>query len=299
MAIVSFDQITSSIAAGQTHRYVWNKQTGLAAYTAGYWYDTFALAGSPPAGTYPGAALTPVATGTSTVGWLPYGSAVEPTFNRYLSSVEVHTSVLLGVPSWLMLVDVLMYYPGINMNTNLQQTMLAGDSLPSRCANGTNDGTGVMMFLTAAATTGATPHAFHSTGFTYTNTTPTGGRTIPGTVACTVSAIVPHIVHSGIAINNFGPFIPLAAGDVGVKSVEKFQLAQASGSASTSTLVLCRPIAQVPLTTQYVSSGRDMIFNTPILPRIYDGSCLSFLLFAGVAVGPSTNFEAVLDFVWG
>ena len=292
--ITSFDQLVASIAAGRQNKYCWNKQTLLAAYSVGRWYDMFTLPGMPVAATFPGAALTPKACTTSTIGWLPYGPDVEAGFNRYLSSMEVHTPVATGALSWLMLVDMLLYIPGLDMNSALQQVMAAGDALPRYA-----DGVGVQMFLEAAATTGATPHALHSAGFTYTNTTPTAGRVIPGTVACTVSAIVPHIVHSGTAVNNFGPFIPLAAGDKGVVSVENFQLAQASGSASTATLVLCKPLAQIPLTTQFVASGRDLIFNLPTMPRVYDGACLNFLLCTGGLVAPSSNFEATLDFVWG
>jgi hypothetical protein len=248
----------------------------------------------PVAATFPGDALTPVACTASTIGWLPHGPAVEPGYNKYLSAIEVHTPVATGALSWLMLVDMLLYIPGIDMNSAAQQAMVAGGSLPRY-----TDGVGVQMFLEAAATTGATAHNLHPSGFTYTNTTPTAGRTIPGTVACTVSAIVPHIVHSGTAVNNFGPFIPLAAGDLGVKSVENFQLSAGSASASTATLVLCKPLAQIPLPITFVSSGRDMIFNLPTMPRIYDGACLNFLLCAGSTTAASTNFEATLDFVWG
>jgi len=298
MSIVSYDQVISNIAAGRSFKYVWNKQTGLAAYTAGRWYDTASLAGSPTTSTYPGAALNAVQClsngGSPMVGAMPIYGDVAPTYEKYLLSGEAMTPVALGVPSWLLLVDLLLYYPGLDMNSGLQQNLVNGVTLPRYV-----DGKGVMMFLEAMATTGATPHNLHPSGFTYTNTTPTAGRVIPGTVACTVSAIVPHIVYSGVAANNFGPFIPLQTGDQGVKSVEFFQLSVASGSASTAVLVLCKPLVQIPLTTQFVSSGRDFVFNMPSLPRIYDGACLAFLYFAGAATGASTNTYCTLDYVWG
>jgi len=299
MAIVSYDQVVSNIAAGRSSKFVFNKQIGAAAYTAGRWYDMATLPGLPTASTFPGAALTAVqcvSNGlTPMVGSLPLGADVEPALNRYLLSSEAVADVATGVPAWLLLVDLLLYYPGIDMNSGLQQPLTNGVLLPRYA-----DGGGVMMYLEATATTGATPHTLHTSGFTYTNsaTIPVPGRTIPGTVACTISAIVPHIVHSGVAANNFGPFIPLSTGDAGVKSVEKFQLSVASGSASTATLVLCKPLVQIPVTTLYVSSGRDFVFNMPSLPRIYDGACLTFLLFTGGAT-VTTHYSVSLDFVWG
>ena len=292
--ITSFDQVVASISAGRTNRYIWHKQTGSAAYTAGRWYNTFTLGGSPPAATYPGTALAAVACDASTTGWLPYGPAVEPTYNRYLSSIEVHTPIATGVPSWLMLVDILLYYPGIDMNSGQTQLLANVAALPRY-----TDGIGVQMFLEANTVTGATAHSLHQTGFNYTAAGDTSGRVLPITVACTASAIAPHIVHSGVAANNFGPFIPPFGSDDGVKSVQNFQLTSFSGSVGTATLVLCKLLAVIPLTTVFVASSRDFIFNMPWFPRVYDGACLSFLVLTGGAVAPSTNFVANLEFVWG
>ena len=90
----------------------------------------------------------------------------------------------------------------------------------------------------------------------------------------------------------------MAAGDQGIKSVQSLQLTAAS-LAGTAALVLCKPLAQVPITTVSVASGRDLLFNMPSLPQIQDGACLAYLLYAGGAVGASTNFYANHQFVWG
>ena len=57
MSIESQDQLISSLSNGKTNRYDWNKITGLAAYTAGRWYDMSMLAGIPIANTFTGTAL--------------------------------------------------------------------------------------------------------------------------------------------------------------------------------------------------------------------------------------------------
>jgi hypothetical protein len=132
----------------------------------------------------------------------------------------------------------------------------------------------------------------------YTNSASTAGRTLPVTVSCTASAITPHITHSGTAANNYGPFLPMASGDLGVQSVQSVQLSAASG-AGTAALVLYKPIFTIPLTTATVASERDFVNQIPSLPQIKDGACLTWLLFSGAAVASSSNFYGSVEFGWG
>ena len=293
---VTLDNLISSSSAGQGFEALWNKQTGLAAYTAGRWYDTSYLWGNPTQETYPGTPLTATLyTQANNPGFLYTGGNVSP-MNKYLTKIEALTTAAT-LPAWLLLVDMLMYYPQINQNTNVQQLLINNVSLPRYTT-----GNGVMMFLnTIAGTTNASTVSLHPFGFNYTNYYGTTGRVIPGTVALTASAIVPHIIHSGVAANNFGPIIPLAAADQGVRSVQNVQFnvtTVAAGTASTVTLVLCKPLALVPLTTIFVPQGRNFIFDMPSMQRIYDGACLNFLLFAGAATPASTQLMAEMSFKW-
>lgn len=295
MAIDSLSDIIAASSNGRNWRSVWNKATGLAAYTAGRWYDMSFLYGNPTSETFPGTALTAYQfTSANNPGWMNIGGNVAP-YEKYLVNTEAFTTAATGVPSWLLLVDMLTYYPLINLNTNSQQNLINNATLPRYA-----DGKGVMMYLNnISGTTGATAMNLHPTGFNYTNSYGATGRVIPGTVALTASAIVPQILHSGVAANNFGPFIPLAGADQGVKSVQSVQFTAATGLAATTTLVLCKPLAQVPLTTAFVPQGRNLVFDMPSLQKIYDGAYLNFLLFAGAATAASTQFCAELVFKWG
>jgi len=292
--LFSADCLLRANAAGRNYSFVWQKVVP-AAHTAGRWYDLSGYVGSPQALTYSGPALTATAlvdgVGNVVNDILDGGNVAG--YVKYLTGMEAVTQTATGAPSWLLLVDLLMYYSNINMSTGTQQVLTNVAPLPRYA-----DGKGVQMFLVVTTATGATGHSLHSTGFTYTNTTPTPGRTIPGTVACTASAIVAHICHSGTAVNNFGPFIPLAAGDQGVKSVENFQLTSTS-AAGLATLVLCKPLAWINLNAAFIPQGRDYLFHVPPLPQIYDGACLSFLMFSGAATAASVSLNAKLDFVWG
>jgi hypothetical protein len=175
------------------------------------------------------------------------------------------------------------------MNVATVQTMVGTPTL--RYTNGV----GVRAFLVVTATTGATAH---NIAMSYTNTASTAGRALPVTVACTASAIVPHITHSGTAANNYGAFLPLASGDTGIKSVETVTISAASG-AGTAALVLARPLLTLPITTVSIAAERDLINQLPSLPRVVDGACLTWLYFAGAATAASTNFYGSVEMAWG
>ncbi len=293
----SLDDLVNEITNnGKFKRADWNKITGAAAYTAGRWYDLSSLGGTPVANSFPGTALTwktcDEATGNGTdIFGIPHGGDVSSDTKHVLNVMGV-TGVATGVPAVLMLCDMQGYWPGINMNVNTSQTLLGGPPGSLRYTNGE----GCRLFLVARATTGA---AAHNISVSYTNTAGTSGRTMPVTVAATASAIVPHIVHSGTAANNYGPFLPLASGDTGVKDVASVQLSAASGSASTAALVLVKPLLTLPLTTVSVAAERDLLNQLPSLPQIKDDACLHWLLFTGAAVGASTNFYGGIEFGWG
>lgn len=287
------DLITEITTNGKFFRNDWNKITGGAAYTAGRWYDFSGLAGSPVANAWPGTALTYVAcdeaTGNGTqIFGLRHGGNVS-TDTKHALNVAAVTGVATGVPGVLMLIDMCGYWPGINMNLNTAQNLTGTPSL--RYTNGL----GVRAYLVPTVATGATAH---NIAMSYTDDAGNTGNTLPVTVACTASAIVGHITHSGTAANNYGPFLPLANGDNGIRNVASVTISAASG-AGTAALVLARPILQIPLTTVSVLAERDLLNQLPSLPRIQDGACLTWLYFAGAATAASTNFYGSVEFGWG
>ena len=294
MAISSIDQLIQAISAGRTTRYDWNKITGAAAYTAGRWYEFASLGGSPAPTTFPGAALTwktcDEATGDgTTIFGIPHGGNVS-TLTKHLLNMAAWTTAATGVPGTLMLVDLQGYYPGIDMNVATAQTLLGSPSL--RYASGA----GLRAFLCARATTGATAH---NLSLSYTNQAGTAGRALPVTVAATASAIVPHIIHSGQAANNYGPFLPLASGDSGIQSVQTVQLSAASGTASTAALCIVKPLAQITVAVSGLMTEKDLLNQIPSLPVVRDGACLMWLYGAGAATAASTTFTGSVEDVWG
>lgn len=295
MGFTSQDDLISEITAGKIVRTDWNKITGGVAYTAGRWYDFSTLAGSPVANTFAGTALAAVAPSASSGFGLFHGDNVTPD-TKHVLNVGAVGVVATAVPGTLMLVDMCLYYPGISMALATAQVLNNTATLTRY-----TDGVGLRPYLVIQTSSGATAHAIDNTpvtGTSYTNQLGTAGRVHPGTIACTASAITPHITHSGTAANNFGPFLPLAAGDTGVRSYQQFKLT-ASSTAGTAALVLAKPLLTLPLTTAGVYSERDLLNQLPSLPRIQDGACLTWLFFPGAATAASTGFNGHLEQAWG
>lgn len=294
MGYSSLDDFVSSVTVdGKFNRYDWNKITGAAAYTSGRWYDLSSLAGNPVANTYGGTALAAQTPNEASGFGMWHGGDVTPD-TKHLLNVAGMATAATGVPSVLMLVDLCLYYPGINMNSATRQALDNTNTL-TRYATGA----GLRSWTVTTATTGATAHTLDntpSTGTEYVDQANTAA-VHPGTVAFTASAIVPHIGHSGVAANNWGPFLPLAAGDYGVRRYNYFKLSAAS-LAGTAALCIGKPLCAIPLTTLSVLSERDLMNQLPSLPQVQDGACIVPLLYSGGAVAASTNFYGSVETGW-
>jgi hypothetical protein len=52
------------------------------------------------------------------------------------------------------------------------------------------------------------------------------------------------------------------------------------------------------LTTVGVAAERDLVNQLPSMPRIFDGACLVWLIYAGAAIPNNTSYFGHLDFGW-
>ncbi len=292
MAIQSIDNLIASISAGKTVRSDWNKITGAAAYVAGRSYDFSGLAGFPVANAWAGTALAwrtcDEATGNGTQAFgIPHGGNVSADI-KHMLTIGAQTTAAAGVPGTLTLVDLQGYWPGISNNTTSPQTLTGTPSL--RYANGA----GCRLYQVQTAAAGATAQ---NIALSYTDQSGNTGNSLPVTVAMTASAIVGQISHSGVAANNYGPFLPLASGDSGVQNVATVTMS----AANTGTFALClaRPLAQITLGVATVYHEKDLLNQIPSLPRIMDGACLVWLYTAGAATAASTTFMGHTEVVWG
>jgi hypothetical protein len=292
MAIQSLDNLVDAISAGRTSRFDFNKITGAAAYAAGRSYDMSLLNGSPVANAWAGTALAwrscDEATGNGTQAFgIPHGGNVS-TLVKHVLNMGLLSTAATAIPGTLYLVDLEGYWPGISNNTTSAQT-LTGTPTP-RYTNGA----GLRLYQVQTAVAGATAQ---NMALSYTNQAGTAGRTLPVTVSMTASAIVGHISHSGTAANNYGPFLPLASGDSGVRNVASVTMSAAN--TGTSALCLGKPLAQITLGVASLYHEKDLINQIPSLPVIRDGACIVPIFVAGAAVAASTTFVGHIESVWG
>jgi len=159
-------------------------------------------------------------------------------------------------------------------------------------------GKGVRMYYVIDNALGNGANAA-TTQIAYTNQDGTKDRAIGATINNMASDVVAHLPHSGVGAGKYGPFIPLQAGDYGIRQVDSLQFSAAQATADAAVdVIVCKPIASIPLTTAFVAAERDLMNQLPSLPRIRDGACLMFLHHSGAVTASGTAFMGYCDFAW-
>lgn len=293
MGFSSLDDLVNELTAGKRWRADFNKTISNGAFAAGAWYDLSILSGSPVANTYTGTALN-AQVPDETTGWGIYHGGNVSGDTKHLLKAVAYANTATTAPGTLLLTDTLLYYPGISSTSGSLQTLINGSAL-SRYTNGH----GNRMYLVHTTASGAnTP----TVAMSYTRQTTGGtdtGRALGATTAFVASVGIGRFPHSGTAANNRGPFLPLQSTDTGVKSVETITVTTPHASTGTMCLVICQPLAEIPLTTANVPVIMDFLSAVPSLPRIVDGACLNLLYQPAGAAANGGIVGGSLEFVWG
>lgn len=288
------DIINSLTVSGRGYRTDWQKSTfATTAHTAGAWYSLFRGGGNPGADTILGTgtnlAFQALTDATTNATGIPHGGNVGGF--KVLLNAAAQTAAATTAPCVLMLVDLLGFYPITTVTTTGDQALNNTVTLPRY-----TDGAGVQAFLTPSTVMGAgTPNI----RLTYTDSGGTAGNLTPATLPIgNTAAPVTQIVYSGTGAGKFGPFVPLATGDAGIRSVQQFSLS-ASYVSGVLNLVLCKPLMTLPITTLGVTAERDLVNQFASMPKVYDGACLAWLMLAGAATPVASPISGHLEFGWG
>ncbi len=287
------DMVNEISTNGKFYRTDWQKSTfATTAHTAGLWYSLMRGGGNPAADTILGTgtnlAFQALSDAVATASGIPHGGNVGG--YKVLLNAAAQTAAATTAPCVLMLVDLLGFYPITSVTTTGAQTLNNTVTLPRY-----KDGAGVQAFLTPSTVMGA---ATQNITLTYPNSAGTAGKATPATLPIgNTAAAVTSIVHSGTGTGKYGPFIPLAAGDAGIRSVQSINLS-ASYVSGVLNLVLCKPIMTLPITTLGVTAERDLVNQFASMPRIYDGACLNWLMLAGAATPVASPLSGHLEFGW-
>ena len=292
--------INNLSALGNAWRTDWNKNTfGTTAHTAGTWYFLNQGAGNPGAGTGLGTgtnlAFQQTLDTTATAAGIQHSGNVGGF--KTIVNASAFSAAATTMPAVFMLVDMLGFYPITTVTTTGAQTLNNTVTLPTRDRTGTANGVGVQALVVPSTVMGA---ATPTITLNYTNAAGTVGRATPSSPALPTgnsAAPVTQVVYSGTGAGKYGPFLPLAAGDTGIRSVQSISLS-ASYVSGVLNLILCRPLLTLPMTTIGVACERDLLNQVPSLPRVYDGACLQWMMYAGASTPVNSAFYGHLDFAW-
>lgn len=231
-------------------------------------------------------------TGTATPNGLYTGGNVSPSIKNVLN-VSAFSAAATTAPATLMLVDQVAMFTVSSVTTTGAQAFTGTQTLPRYAT-----GAGLQAYIVPSVVTGAgTP----TVQLNYTNAAGTAGRLTPASPVlptATTASPVGSVIYSGTGAGKYGPFMPLAAGDTGIQSIQSINLSATMTSGSLVVL-LAKPIFTLPLTTVGVASERDLVNQLPSMPRIFDGANLQWLIYAGAATPVNSAFYGSLDVAWG
>jgi len=302
MGFSSVDDLVSKMTvSGKTVRTDWNKNTlPTTAQTVGRWHDLSCGPGNPGSDTLYGTgtnlafqALTDTTTGG--VG-IQHGGNVSADTKHVLNASAFSASAT-SMPAVFMLIDVLGFYPITTVTTTGDQALNNTVPFPSRHTNGA----GLRSFVVASPGAAVTAMGAGTPNIrtTYTDQDNNTGNLTPAVLPQgNTAAPKGEIVYSGTGAAKYGPFLPLAAGDSGIRSVQQFNLS-ATYTSGVLNLVICRPLLTLPMTTVGVAAERDLLNQVPSLPRVHDGAYLSWLMYAGAATPVNSQFAGHIDVAWG
>ncbi len=234
--------------------------------TAGVWFDLSMSPGNPVPQYYAAAPLAAKVLAQSTDGGLFHGGAVAPA-TKHLKRFTVLTLTSTALPMPMLLCDYLLYYPFIDEGTTDPQA-LDNTSTLTRYTSG--EGVEIMAISVAGRTGGQTFQV------TYTNQAGTPGRVTQVVVQNTAAANGNIVTSQQAADAARGPFIPLQAGDTGVRSIQS--VAMVSGvDVGLFALVLVKPLAQAQI--RGIDAPVEVNYFTDFgqLPVIADDAYLNLL----------------------
>lgn len=264
MGFSSVQALADAELAGQTWYSTWRKSPSQVS-TIGVWFDLSMSPGNPVPQYYAATPLVGAPMSYSDEQGLMVGRNVAPA-TKHLKRVTVMTATATALPMPMMLLDYLFYYPFIDEGSTDEQLLDNTQSL-TRYADG--EGVQVMAVSVAGRTGGQTFQ------FSYTNSDGVAGRTSQTVIENAVSVNGSIVTSDRANANARGPFIPLQAGDTGVRSIESVTMNGAD--VGLFALVLVKPLAQLSLRGIDAPVEVNYLTDFGQLPTIVDDAYLNFI----------------------
>jgi hypothetical protein len=293
MAINSFKDLVDAEQNGQTFfggfRKIINTASG-----AGSWFDVTLSPGNPLPFYYASTPLIGVPISQSINGGIPHNPPVASLgYKTYLKTLSISPLNVTAVTAGpMILMDYLFYYPFVDTGTTDEQ-ILDNTAILTRYTNG--QGVSVMAVQLAGMLGTGSP----TFRFTYINQNGVLQTSPPQT--CGSANLVGQLATgnnsaTAVAGSNY-PFLALAPGDTGVRSIQSVTFA--SPDIGLLAFVLVKPLEQIALREIAQTGERTPALDFFDLPVIADNAYLSILLNTGVTTTTSSSFIGTIQTVWG
>ena len=270
-------QIADAVEQGRHHIQHFIRTSVYGSFGINPFSDFSVGSGTPSYNAYVGNALE----ATQLIGQRNNSIYVGPdtTSERYLLSMSLTHGGTTGFLASVYFLDYLLFYPYIDLDDTDQQFLTNGVTLP-RYTNG--EGTRMMMLMQTPGTGAAASITINYTNQDGTAKTITAAYRTSGGIAVIGSSVNTNVTA-------LGPFLPLANGDRGVRSVESVQLA--SGVGGFGVMVLVKPLFTMSANELSSTVEKNFLREQAALPRIYDGAFLNYIF------NLSTNTSLILPMV--
>jgi hypothetical protein len=218
-----------------------------------------------------------------------HGGDVSPKtkFLRGLSGLSINAGI---VPAEMYLLDYLMFYPLIDMDSTNDQTLtntIDDPIVPSLPRY--SDGVGVRAFLVAT-----NPYVGGAQFYlTYTNDKGESGRKTQ-LITTNTHTFIGTIVHSGATAGLHGTFIATQNGE-GIRSVEAITFMSPNGG--LAALVLCKVMSNIFIREITAPSEWDLLTMKNELPIIKDGAYLNLIGQVNGSVSGQL-LTGILETIW-
>jgi len=267
--------VDSQVLYGRVHTCSFRKVPADAS-TALNWVDLSRAAGNPVPNYYASSPLQ--AKAFDGMDGIFHGDNKAPS-KKYLSNLVLMspTAALVGR---FMLLDYLLYYPFVDGDSGDEQVLVNEETVARY-----TDGAGVQVMCVAVTPT------LGGGQFTFTYMNQNGElKTSPVQTCATTASSISTLITSQQATAAGGrPFLTLASGDTGVRSIQSVTFSSPAGGLFSFVLVV--PLLNTAIYEINTAKEVELIRQAPILPRIYDGAYLNFICnpAGSVAAGQLTG----------
>lgn len=256
------------------------------ALTANIWADLSYAAGSPVANYY---ASTPlVAAALESRDGIDIGPLPPAGMTKYLRRVCLIPGTANGICVFRVL-DVCQYYPFVDGDGG-SQDMQAGAQFTRY-----DGGKGCRIMVVSQGVGTATVDV----RVTYTNCDGVAGRQVTATLnlAQAAGSLCSSLAPGSAYANPSAPFLPLAAGCRGVRSIENIEPLTPGGG--IAAFVIVKPLMAFGMTAaEAIPVEVDLLHERSMdLPEIGDGAYLSMIVLGRTGAAPT--FHAETETIWG